>query len=63
MKEEEDCEGCRTKNASGKTCSKFRFNLVCPCSICLIKIMCMEPCDIFDSYIEKIRNLKGVNNV
>ncbi len=44
----EDCEGCATL-ANG-ACPYFDENLVCPCSICLIKVMCDHMCSSFKIY-------------
>jgi hypothetical protein len=60
-----DCEGCAaTRLTSG--CPWFSETLICPCSICLIKVMCKVGCDLFWKHATEIRRLKeikGNNNV
>lgn len=49
-----DCEGCLDlRNGS---CNWFEETLICPCSICIIKVMCKNPCDLLDKHISKIKN-------
>ena len=54
----EDCEGCLTLNPNGDKCMWFNKKLICPCSICLIKVMCSTDCKILKKYIDKVYNLK-----
>lgn len=56
----EDCEGCIIDPPYYTyTCTWFYKNEVCPCSICLIKVMCGTKCDLFESYQVKIHNLRA----
>ncbi len=50
----EDCKGCLNSYHKGG-CRWFNLKLSCPCSTCLIKMMCDIPCDTFDKYVIKIR--------
>ena len=44
----ENCKGCKV----GKTCSLKNDNDKCPCSKCLIKVICIEMCNgLFDFVI------------
>jgi len=45
----EDCEGCRSYR--GK-CLWYDDDLTCPCSICLVKMICIESCELLDDYIQ-----------
>jgi hypothetical protein len=51
-----DCKGCMLNPAY--TCVWFNKNEVCPCSICLVKIMCGIKCDLFVKYQVKIHDLR-----
>ncbi len=48
----EDCEGCRTIK-DRTSCGWYHESLTCPCSICLIKVMCITQCDLLLNYINK----------
>lgn len=51
-----DCEGCRTR--ANNYCMWFDEDLFCPCSVCLIKMMCLEACELLNKYITEIDNLR-----
>jgi hypothetical protein len=53
----EDCEGCIDNKIEG--CIWFEKSLTCPCSICLIKIMCLVPCDLLKKHIDEVYKLRG----
>lgn len=64
----EDCDGCLIyKDLPDGTCRWFRKELTCPCSICLVKVMCTGSCQLMRDYIyehikQKVINIhKGVN--
>lgn len=49
------CKGCITNNQfshEGPYCGIMRFNYngQCPCSVCVIKVMCEVPCEDFESF-------------
>jgi hypothetical protein len=47
----EDCEGCKDENKDKDGCSWFNKTVICPCSTCLIKVMCTIPCGLFSRHI------------
>ena len=46
---EGSCEGCASY---GQTCrgDKSISNTSCPCQTCLIKTMCIRPCEVFEEF-------------
>lgn len=52
----EDCEGCNSHG--NKECMWFEKHSTCPCSTCLIKMMCLVPCDLLIKHINKIHGQK-----
>ena len=45
------CEGCVTKYQGGFIhCSIIKFSKDCPCGDCLVKAMCIEPCEPYDAF-------------
>ena len=57
---EKYCEGCATM--ANTTCSWFRKDMTCPCSICLVKMICVNVCSPLKKHtriIYKIRDLKA----
>jgi hypothetical protein len=54
------CEGCRSFLNYYMECgfTKWGEKMIpkCPCSICLIKIMCTSSCKPFDIHIENLKN-------
>lgn len=51
----EDCEGCHTEHDE---CLWFSKNLICPCSTCLVKVMCTNSCELLDNHIGLIKEPK-----
>lgn len=58
-----DCEGCLSINEDiddNDCCIWFNKGLICPCSICLVKVMCVCYCNPMKEYmkisIEEKRN-------
>lgn len=47
-----DCEGCVIIDKNN--CSWFEESLTCPCSICLIKVMCTHTCDLLIRHQVKV---------
>ena len=43
---DKSCIGCNTYTPDLKTCGYFHKIIVCPCSICLIKPMCVLACEL-----------------
>jgi hypothetical protein len=43
-----DCIGCPEDNYS---CTEW--SLMCPCTTCLVKVMCNDGCDIYDTFDSK----------
>ena len=54
----EDCKGCRTNSNTGN-CIWLTESLVCPCASCLIKVMCINKCDLLQDHTTKINELEG----
>lgn len=61
MRNKEMCKGCNTYESSKNedvegpaVCNHIPFvkNAKCPCSTCLIKSMCLKPCDNHTQYIQ-----------
>jgi hypothetical protein len=52
----EYCKGCLIKCTHYSTYSKELTSKMilgsCPCSMCLIKMVCIQGCDEFDKYIK-----------
>jgi len=51
----EDCS-CK-ENCNMNSCMWYRADLICPCSNCLIKMMCVEGCDAYNEYVKKVLGL------
>lgn len=52
----DNCEGCYTHITNGNlTCRYVVNDGTCPCSICIIKVMCHDGCKDFDDYVDMIR--------
>ena len=51
----EDCKGCKTDNPDG-SCTWFikDTKTICPCSICLIKMICSNSCSDFLLYSSSV---------
>jgi hypothetical protein len=48
-----DCEGCLTLDEEVEgDCPWYNEDLICPCSICLIKVMCSTYCNQMKEYID-----------
>jgi len=55
-----DCEGCAT--IANIICPWFRKDMNCPCSICLVKMICADMCSLLKKHtdiIYKLRDLKA----
>jgi len=50
------CKGCATYIGAGEyhDCAYAEYNKkgACPCSKCVVKVMCVEPCDEYDEWIQ-----------
>jgi hypothetical protein len=56
MNNKEECKGCTILDEA-YSCLWFHEDISqCPCSVCLIKVICRRPCDLLDKHISKIRN-------
>ena len=56
-----DCEGCpirRSKDESWNSynCPWFKKDMICPCSICLVKMMCSDRCSWFVRHQIKVHD-------
>lgn len=55
------CHGCRSEKGCKSSISSYvglsEFNVLCPCSKCLIKSMCDVPCDKFRKFSNNIRSM------
>jgi len=53
----EMCKGCMTYNIDNTPCPSIKNvhyipdTLLCPCSTCILKVICVEPCEDFMDYI------------
>ena len=60
---EQDCIGCNTYLKSLKNgCGHFNKDIACPCSICFIKMICTEACELLIMHSNKLRVLKRIGN-
>lgn len=51
-----NCEGCSVVYEGFNVCDDIReSNVVCPCSVCIIKSMCQEDCELFIILKRKVR--------
>jgi hypothetical protein len=72
MTSEEACKGCKDYDSNyyssfGGECLtdvaiESLSKVKCPCSICLIKGICEESCDLFNEY-DKLLILEGGSNI
>jgi hypothetical protein len=55
------CEGCNT-NGPDNSCPWFKetIEIVCPCSICLVKVMCSGRCGLFIRHQIKVLDSDSV---
>ena len=63
--EKEDCEGCYTHERYKKYSDQYNSiskDLICPCSICLVKPVCDNSCEKLIKYEGKLYN-KGKRRV
>ena len=59
----EDCKGCviyhmRNRNTIMSGCPWFHEGMICPCTTCLVKVMCNRDCKKFAEY----KKSKGKSN-
>lgn len=51
------CDGCETYRGPGEyfDCSYHKNNQdgSCPCSNCIVKVMCGDPCDKYDDWVDE----------
>ncbi len=45
-----DCKGCLSYDLDNDDCSMIEVGGICPCSVCLIKGICTDPCIEFAKY-------------
>ena len=64
------CKGCRSYRCDQHGDSKCAIKLSelidglpCPCSICIIKMMCDTPCRAFSTYLLVDRNVKNERKI
>ena len=53
MKPPETCKGCRSLNYEGLiVCKRGKYNHLgkCPCTICLVKSMCINGCKKYTTF-------------
>ena len=51
-----DCRGCFTLKDDNRECLWFHKDIgQCPCPTCLIKMVCVSPCDLLHKHSSKIR--------
>jgi hypothetical protein len=54
------CKGCsiyRDSHYKNSFCEIIDKNVpgsICPCSVCVVKMICKVTCPLFDNYLEKI---------
>jgi hypothetical protein len=57
------CEGCLTYEEIYKQSCNFAYVrydkdvLICPCSICLVKMVCIDACPLLKEHRNKIREI------
>ena len=54
------CKGCVMAEYiySYVECVWFSKTLICPCSTCLVKVMCNDTCDLLEAHTERVENEK-----
>jgi hypothetical protein len=54
--ENNGCEGCTTEPIEHVSCYHIPIidKIKCPCSICLVKNMCLCGCDAHEEYLEQM---------
>ena len=61
----EECKGCCMQNQHSAPFLQglIDFNSVCPCSICIIKVMCEESCEEYETFcnVVAVRGEKQLN--
>lgn len=61
---EEMCVGCK-----GSCVREHEYKtpigtiLTCPCSMCIIKVMCKSGCDAYSDYVEEIDRFKHIEEL
>jgi len=54
-----NCEGCYMYKRC--ICDKHNdVDMVCPCSICLVKVVCNGSCDLYKKFIDKVQSSNSV---
>lgn len=48
----DDCIGCKTYDAKNKDCDLSEISGICPCSICLVKCICIVVCQEYLEYCD-----------
>lgn len=51
-----NCEGCLSTIKVDGICSLYKENIVCPCSICLIKVICVVNCELLIGYTHRTKD-------
>lgn len=54
---DEDCEGCLTIDRcqdEGNPYYRGKYNIKCPCTICLVKVVCGTPCEDYMAFEAEI---------
>ncbi len=59
------CKGCAThlaQNENHHDCPYYKDNQdsSCPCSNCLVKMMCGDPCDDYETWIDSVQGGTGI---
>jgi hypothetical protein len=52
------CEGCIADKMYSFDCEHKPWNANCPCTICLIKVMCQITCDEFKTFSDNCEDIK-----
>ncbi len=56
------CDGCRTDNIDQCTIKAtnelYLYKNKCPCSVCLVKVMCKKGCLEFTNHVTTIRKIR-----
>lgn len=56
---DEDCEGCHVKpwcEDEGNPYYKEKYGIECPCTMCIVKVMCEVPCTPYVVFVSKVHN-------
>ena len=53
MTQESNCNGCSLSNNVESVCIPYNEDASCPCTLCIVKTMCNDFCDLADNWWNK----------